>query len=235
MNKSPAFQFYPKDWLSSATIQMMPPEYEGAYIRLLAYCWESGDCSLPDDDDALARLSRLGEGWLKGGCNLVRKCFIPHPKKPGFLTNERLYNELQKQEVWRKKSSKGGKKSALKRAEDKASARVVEKCLVPNSNISSSSSSSSDKERFKLHSTEITPREAEVLKNEKLNKGSFDVSHYFTDHTPEEARKAAPKWDIYHLVQVFNESVKSGRLTKPAHPAKAFVGWCKIYTKGKEP
>src|SRR4051812_31235194 len=97
------------DWLSSKTITLMPPEFEGAYIRLLAYCWDSGDCSLPDDDQELSLLSKLGERWFNGGSTVVRKCFTPHPDKPGFLTNQRLLNEAQKQTAWKKKSSDGGK------------------------------------------------------------------------------------------------------------------------------
>lgn len=154
MAKSPAFQFYAKDWLSSSKIALMPPEYEGAYIRLLAYCWDSGDCSLPDDDDQLAMLSRLGEGWFKGGSTVVRKCFIPHPSKQGFLSNKRLLDEVEKQLEWRKKSSKGGKASAAKRAEKqkefKGGSRVVEDCLQPNANTASASASS-----FKV--SNITP------------------------------------------------------------------------------
>lgn len=120
MSKAPAFQFYPKDWLSSPKVQLMTPAQEGAYIRLLAYCWDSGDCSLPDDDAELAVLSRLGEGWFNGGSAIVRRCFVPHPTKPGHLSNPRLLDEAAKQAAWQRKSSEGGKKSAAKRAEIKA-------------------------------------------------------------------------------------------------------------------
>lgn len=130
MRKPPAFQFYPKDWLSSLNVLMMSPAQEGAYIRLLAYCWDSGDCSIPDDDEQLAIMSRLGEGWFKGGSTVVRKCFITHPQKPGYLTNGRMLEEAQKQEAWKRKSSEGGKKSATQRSEktqsSKGGSRVVQ-------------------------------------------------------------------------------------------------------------
>jgi uncharacterized protein YdaU (DUF1376 family) len=115
MNKAPAFQFYANDWLSSTTIAMMSAEQERGYLRLLLHCWASGDCSLPDDDEALARLSLMGEGWLKFGCPLVRDCFTQHPTKQGYLTNEKLYAVWQTQLEWRAKSSKGGRRSAAKR------------------------------------------------------------------------------------------------------------------------
>ena len=93
--KSPAFQFYPAEWLSSLQIAVMRPEHEGAYIRLLCYCWSSGDCAIPDDDEQLAAMSRLNEGWFKGDSTHVRAMFIPHPQMPGFLTSEFLQREAQ--------------------------------------------------------------------------------------------------------------------------------------------
>jgi hypothetical protein len=62
VNRAPAFQFYPDDWLSSPKISTMTPAEEGAYIRLLAYTWNDPDCTIPNDDASLAILSRLGEG-----------------------------------------------------------------------------------------------------------------------------------------------------------------------------
>lgn len=124
--RAPWFPLYPKDWLSSPAVQMMTAEQEGGYFRLLCYCWDSGDCSLVDDDDVLAKLSRLNEGWFNGGAVIIRKCFIPHPEKPSFLTNARMLQEGMKQKSWSEKSSIGGKKSAEKRKQSKGGSTVVE-------------------------------------------------------------------------------------------------------------
>jgi len=140
--KSPAFQFYPNDWLSSAAVILMTPEQEGAYSRLLCFDWASD--GIPDDDQTLAALSRLGEGWFKGGSTVVRKCFNQHPTKPGFLTNLRLQAEREKQQAWKEKSREGGIKSAQSRS-NKASRVVqpkVNRPVEPNGNSMSSSSSS---------------------------------------------------------------------------------------------
>ena len=146
MSKPPSFQFYPDDWLSSKNIMLMTPEQEGAYIRLLAYSWPDG---LPDDDDQLATLSRLNEGWFKGGSQIIRKHFV---KRNGKLFNPRLILERQKQIEWRVKCRAGGEHSGKVR-KDKAlqskgtstklevtAGRVLE--LKGNSSSSSSSSSS---------------------------------------------------------------------------------------------
>lgn len=146
MSKSPAFQFYPKDWLSSQKISLMSPAEEGAYIRLLCYCWDDEDCSLPDDDTLLARISRLNEGWFNGSSILLRACFVAHPRKVGFLTNARLCAEKEKQRIWRDKSIQGGIKSGESRR--KKALRTTKGgsvLLEPNGNSSFASASSSNK------------------------------------------------------------------------------------------
>jgi uncharacterized protein YdaU (DUF1376 family) len=140
MSTTPAFQFYVNDWLSSTKISTMTPSEEGAYIRLLCYCWNDPDCTLPDDDEVLARLSRLGEGWFNGGSTALRRCFMPHPKKPGRLFNSRLLDERKKQEAWRKKSREGGIQSGKTRAKtrdlkEKSGGSAVEGWLKNGSTV----------------------------------------------------------------------------------------------------
>lgn len=141
---APAFQLYPGDWLSSGSIILMTPEQEGGYIRLLCYDW-SGD-GIVDNDAALAALSRLGEGWLNGGSEIIRKCFIPHPTKTGFLTNPRLQKEREKQQEWKEKSREGGLKSAASRRSKRGKGGSTKRQpkpkrpVEPKGNSSSSSS-----------------------------------------------------------------------------------------------
>jgi uncharacterized protein YdaU (DUF1376 family) len=119
MNRPPAFQFYVKDWLTSRKIAVMDLAQVGAYSFLLAACWDSDDCSLPDDAKTLAALSRMGEQWFTDASVLVRACFIPHPKHPGHLTNERLLKEFHSLLKFRRNKQRaghiGGVKSGLSR------------------------------------------------------------------------------------------------------------------------
>lgn len=143
MNKSPAFQFYPSDWLGSQRVSLMTLEEEGAYIRLLSYCWQHG--SVPADPEAVARL--IGKGASTTLASRVLTMFQPPLVPPlvpplsggNVLVHERLEEERNKQLNWKMKSSEGGKKSAELRK-----ARVVEPPLQPpyqpNGNSSSSSS-----------------------------------------------------------------------------------------------
>jgi uncharacterized protein YdaU (DUF1376 family) len=140
MTKSPAFQFYPNDWLSSARIATMTAEQEGAYIRLLCYCWNSGDCSIPNDEDVLLSLSRLKN---KDDLRVVAKCFNQHPTDATKLVHERLISEHEKQQKWREKSRDGGKKSAAKRIEKQEHLKGGSRVVQPKVNSSSSFSSSS--------------------------------------------------------------------------------------------
>ena len=74
-NPFPFFRFFPANWLESTAVDMMLPEQEGAFIHLLARAWRSHPpCTLPADDAALAKLSRLGRRWKNLG-PLVRAQF----------------------------------------------------------------------------------------------------------------------------------------------------------------
>src|SRR5687768_14115762 len=58
--KSPAFQFYPKDFLSDENVRVMSMQERGVYITLLSICWIHG--TLPASVERLAKL-----------------CGVPHP------------------------------------------------------------------------------------------------------------------------------------------------------------
>ena len=210
MGKSPAFQFYANDWLSSTRIMLMTPAEEGAYIRLLAIAWNSEDCSLPDDDEQLARLSRLGEAWFKGSSTVVRACFF---SKGGRLYNARLLSERKKQEEWRRKCRRGGiasgkarKNKSLQNEEYlKGSSRVVELKGNTSSSSSSSSSISNNKYIYSQNSTEF--RLAELLLTKIL------------DRNPNFKKPDLQKWAV-HIDRMI-------RLDKREPPEIAkVIEWC---------
>lgn len=144
--KSPAFQFYPADYLASMRVQMLTLEEEGAYIRLLSYAWLHG--SLPAEPDQLARI--VGKGASTTLVTTLVTMFQPCPNQPGRLVHDRLEAEREKQAVWRKKSAEGGKKSAAMRSNLKGGSTTVDRVVegwLPNgtnqkATLQSSSSSS---------------------------------------------------------------------------------------------
>lgn len=92
--KSPAFQWYPKDYLTSARVQMMTLAEEGAYCRLLNYCWLNG--SIPNDDKAIVRL--IGKGATVEMARVCMEMFQVSPDDPTLLIHDRLEEEKRKQE-----------------------------------------------------------------------------------------------------------------------------------------
>ena len=207
--KTPAFQFYPGDWLSSPRVMLMTPEQEGAYVRLLCYDWSND--GIPDDDRALSALSRLGEGWFNGGSRGVRECFISHPKKPGFLTNDRLLKEREKQQNWREKSREGGVKSAESRRSKKGKGglRVVQpmvnRPVEPKANSSSSSSESFSK-----------PQLAELGEYGATLDKSFDAGRFF-DHYESNGWKVG-KTSMKNWKAAVRNWLRNGTMQKGSEP-----------------
>jgi len=155
---TPAFQFYPNDWLSSLKVACMTPEQEGAYIHLLCHDWAND--GLPDDPAILAQLSRLGDKW--DGATVVQNCFEKHPHKNGFITNKRLEIEREIQTNNRKQKSKSGIKSAKSRAymsQRMLNGRSTD--VQRNANSSSSSSSSSSTSSTNKKEPPISPKGGE--------------------------------------------------------------------------
>ena len=137
--KSPAFQFYPADYLSDSNTIAFTAEQGGHYLRLLCLCWLEG--SIPIDPRSL----------LKGGATITDECLKPVlrcfrlNRKKTALVHPRLDAERCKQIAWREKSSAGGKASALiKRTLNggNGASRVVQPLVNTMSSSSSSSSSS---------------------------------------------------------------------------------------------
>jgi uncharacterized protein YdaU (DUF1376 family) len=100
--KAPAFQFFPRDFLSSPKVDRMPMTERGAYITLLCRCWL--DNGLPTDLDELAFFCRMKPAqfermWKNGR---IGQCFY---ELAGKFHNERLDVERKKQAVNRQRQS----------------------------------------------------------------------------------------------------------------------------------
>lgn len=97
--KSPAFQFYPKDFLSDELQMLLSLPEAGAYIRLLCHCWLSG--SLPDDTTALARLCGATPAHMSKMWPSISRCFQTRPD--GRWMHKRLEKIRRLQDEFRKK------------------------------------------------------------------------------------------------------------------------------------
>lgn len=119
--RSPAFQFYPQDYLASAKVAEMSLEEEGAYIRLICYCWTAG--SIPADPERCARL--IGKGCSISVATAVQRAFNESPTDPQRLVHERVEKEREKQFLHRQNASKAGQKSAALRLQKHVTANVT--------------------------------------------------------------------------------------------------------------
>lgn len=113
MAYSPAFQFYPTDYLGDKNTIPMTTEENGAYCLLMWFCWEND--GLADDMDELADLARLPvERFTPMWNRRIRKCFEWDEKKKRFF-HPRLLKEIKKQKSWKKQKSEAGKIGMAKR------------------------------------------------------------------------------------------------------------------------
>ena len=111
--KSPAFQFYPNDFLSDANVIGMSLQERGAYITLLCLCWQQG--ALPADVSRLARLCGAPVTAFRRLWPALEPCFRVDSDRPDRLIHPRLEREREKQAAFRRRQSDKGKASAAHR------------------------------------------------------------------------------------------------------------------------
>lgn len=109
--KSPAFQFYPKDFLADSHVMRMSMAERGVYITLLSTCWL--EKSLPSDLEALARTVGLPAAVFRKLWPAVAVCFVA--QDDGGLIHPRLEKERQKQATHKQRASDNGSKGAATR------------------------------------------------------------------------------------------------------------------------
>lgn len=204
-NKSPAFQFYPKDFLSDQNVICMSNEQVGAYMKLLCFAWIDDDCSLPADSTKLEAMTNLGSTTLQPVIN----CFF---EKDGKLFHKRLLKERQKQDKWREKSRKGGLASAKSRA--KGGSRVVQ----PKANSTSTSAS-----------TNTTPTPSEKGGEEKEKKEIMKtLTKWFSEMDDVSKPAGLAKFFVdKYSIAVIKKTLRVGHPTS----RKQFSDFCEFYTK----
>ena len=137
MDKAPAFQFYPKDWLTDPDVVCMTMAQKGAYITLICYCWKED--KLPNNPDYIRKLLGNVPKWKTLWNGIKHKFEI----QGDYLVHPRLEKEKLKQEEYRLKKSIAGKIGMEKRwSESGNNHNTVKEVLITKNNSSSSTSSS---------------------------------------------------------------------------------------------
>jgi hypothetical protein len=149
--KSPAFQFYPAEFLSDENVALMNNQELGCYIRLMCYCWREG--SIPSDIKKIAKLcgedgSAMAQLW-----DSIKLCFKLGNGSSDRLIHPRLEKERLKQEAFKKERSESGQKGAKHRWNkdiddfknySSANGSAIKEPIAKHSSSSSSSSSSTE-------------------------------------------------------------------------------------------
>lgn len=129
--KSPAFQVYVNDFLGSAKVGMMSTEEIGAYWLLLCLEWQED--GFVYNESHLSRWCRLTPARFRKAWATIGPCFV---QIDGRLFSPRLQREREKQQAWREKSAKGGRRSGQARAKGGSEmvGQMVEPTPQPNGN-----------------------------------------------------------------------------------------------------
>lgn len=183
-DRPPSFQFYPRDFITSRAVAIMTPEARGGYILLLCHAWLAERPGyLPDDDQALAALSGLGERW--NACrDSIRLAFKPCMLKGcSMLAQHRLLASRQAQVAFHRQASSGGVAAAAKlnadqrmeRAKKAANARWDAKRMLTDANTASASASALDSDSPALQS--LSPDSSPKPQGRKSNTLGPRASH----------------------------------------------------------
>lgn len=210
------FRFHIGDFLTG-TIQMDATEV-GAYIQLIIAHMQAGVGGLRDDDEMLARISKVTPHVWKSRIrrSVLEAKFNKISTEDGdFWVQERAVDNLKK--ITKLSSEKNDKSLKDK---DGASDKP--------------SNHQTFNQRFKHQASLSLATGA---------RGDGDGEPYspwpfLTDDEQQECRAAAPGWEMSVLVGVFVEGIRTGKREMPRNPQKPFkyfIQFLRSYTKGKRP
>lgn len=145
MGDSPAFQFYPSDYVIGT--MLLDAAERGVYVDLLCHQWNVG--AIPGDDSkALAKIMRVRERDAKTYWAAISDKFVRGDD--GLWRNQRLEAERTKQAEYRLAKAEAGRRGGLAKAKQTPSTAsvllVTNTVAKPSSSSSSSSSSSKNQE-----------------------------------------------------------------------------------------
>ena len=102
MNELPYFNFWVKDWIADERVASMTAEERGAYIHLLAHCWNSDGLDKNNNWARIAGVAALTD----------KVCFLFSVEVDGKWWNKRLYEERKSLIAFNERQSERGRKGA---------------------------------------------------------------------------------------------------------------------------
>ena len=183
MGNTPAFQFYPRQWLGDDKVIMMDWDARGMHLHLMCIAWQQDPpCTLPDDDDALRRLVGSPDDWDR----LKPQIMAAWKKNGKRWVQAGLLREYVKQAESRKKRQAAAERrwSTERDKADKQSICNADAKLCSSTSTSTSTSSSTEVSKNKRTQPKkfTPPSVAEVRTHTTDRKYTFDpeafVAHY---------------------------------------------------------
>ncbi len=200
----------------------------GAYRLLMDAYWDRRG-PLPIDETRLRKLI----GADKEEWDSVRDAVLAFFKK----TDEGWRHDKIDEQIAEAEEKHKAKVAAL------AKARAAKQGNGQDSEQSTAHDTGTGRKTGKGTSTQSQSQSPKQSGNIKSNLSSatpraregFDVLIFLNGDDLEDAKRQAPRWDIYHLAKLYNDAVASEKLEPPRVPRRAFPAWCKKFTKGKPP
>lgn len=205
--KAPAFQFYPADWLADARVAAMTLEEEGAYIRLLCFCWREG--SLPPEPSTLARLLKVSTDKMAELWSRIEPCF--RTGDDGRLRQRRLDLERMKQRAFSRLQSDRratGIRNALERKQQAVDRTATE--TRPESTLHLQSSSSEGRGRAENGDIQTLSSDLPMWPDghvegaqARLERWRTEFDQLWKTHPPRKGRKRGrpEAWDAYRALR----------------------------------
>jgi hypothetical protein len=127
--EAPAFQYYPKEYLSDAKVRAMSYTERGMYWELVSLLW--GEVRLPASPPQLSRILGVPLSVFNKHWPALRPCFRVVEDGSGDIEHGRLEIERRKQQRFRDGQRESGKRGAAKRWDGKPMATLLPKNGLP--------------------------------------------------------------------------------------------------------
>ncbi len=216
--KSPAFQFYPRDYLSDAKTRAMTFKQRGMYWDLVSHCWlEQG---LPEDPLEIARILGIvtPQRFVTNDWPVISRCFRLVPG--GGHQHGRLDVERRKQAEYRESRAVSGSLGGLAKASNarNVASKEASKVVAKPTSSSSSASATSDQKRvprlaFGGKVLEV-PRFLDEEFTKRLNGQAFDLLAFYDALDARLAQTGEP-WDLKWIRQQFEAEAPQPQRVKP--------------------
>lgn len=211
-------------------------EEHGAYLKLLMVMWRNGGW-LPNDDEKVARYLGITEKKWEKLKPVIGDFFTYEDDR---FTQKKLKKIFSGKQEATKENRENGRKGGIAKAQKNNNTDLANATISPENNCSEILAHQTPHQV--PSKTPPYPRPVDnpengvgVFKNGEAGRKSFDIERLLSDSGRAAAKLAAPGWDIYYIMRIYNQGVIGGERDPPHHPDQAFPEWCKRYTKGKNP